>query len=92
MSRGWGRGSTRAWRKTRAAVLLENLTSNNGRCTLAIPDVCTGAATCVHHTRGRLVTGDDRRFLAAACAPCNLRIGDPTKATADPHGRSATRW
>lgn len=54
-------------------------------------DVCTEAATCVHHTKGRGVTGDDPRYLVASCAPCNLKIGDPTRG-ADPPNEGVTRW
>lgn len=103
MSRRWAGGSTRAWRRIRERVLLANLAENGGACQLAIPGEwvtrkgetarCAKVADCVHHTLGRTVTGDDPRFLVAACTPCNLKIGDPTKATkSDPPGRSATRW
>lgn len=92
VSRSWGRGSTRAWRKVRAAVLLDNLAETGGKCLLKVSPDCTGAADCVHHTRGRRVSGDDPRFLVAACTPCNLKVGDPTATTADPPGRSMTRW
>lgn len=103
MSRRWARGSTRAWRRLRARVLLANLADNGGRCQIALPGTwvtadgqirrCLGRADCVHHTRGRAITGDDPRFLVAACTPCNLKAGDPTKtAQYDPPGRSATRW
>lgn len=80
------KGSTRAWRTTRARVLARD----GYRCRLRL-DVCTDRATCVHHTRGRSVTGDDPRYLVAACAPCNLQVGDPTK-TADPPNEGVTKW
>ena len=89
MSRSWGQGSTRAWRRTRAAVLARD----QGVCRLRIEGVCTGRAEHVHHTLGRAVTGDDPRYLVAACAPCNLAIGDPTRAhIADPKPSPSTRW
>jgi 5-methylcytosine-specific restriction endonuclease McrA len=82
----WDGGSTWAWRKTRAGVLRRD----GYRCKVGTP-VCVGIATHVHHTRGRAVTGDDPRFLVASCAPCNLRIGDPTK-HADPPNKAVTSW
>lgn len=90
MSKAWAGGSTRWWRKIRAAVLLQNQVDNNGRCTLQIPDVCTGRADCVHHTLGKDTTGDDPRYLVAACTACNLHIGEPTKH--DPQPRPMTKW
>lgn len=105
MSRTWSRGSTRRWRRIRAAVLEHNLASNGGRCTLQIPTVCTGRADCAHHTHGRAITGDDPEHLVAACTACNLHIGDPQTHnpactlcaqrptnTLDPEPRPATRW
>jgi hypothetical protein len=86
MSRAWRGGSTRAWRRTRAAVLARD----NYRCRNQIPGICTGHATCVHHTHGRNTTGDDPRYLIASCHPCNQHIGDPTRN--DPAPRPRTRW
>lgn len=91
MSRSWAGGSTRRWRKLRAVVLANNRATNGGRCTLAIPGVCTGEATHVHHTLGRTVTGDDPAHVVAACAACNLHVGDPA-ARPDPSPRPITRW
>lgn len=90
MSKAWAGGSTTAWRKTRALVLANNQATNGGRCTLAIPDMCTGQATQVHHTLGRNVTGDDPRYLAATCAECNQHVGDPTKH--NPQPKLISRW
>jgi 5-methylcytosine-specific restriction endonuclease McrA len=73
MASGWGAGSTRQWRKVRLAVLQRD----RYVCQLAIPGVCQGAADSVHHMFGRLVTGDDPRWLQAACMPCNLAVGQP---------------
>lgn len=84
----WTKGSTRAWRRTRARVLARD----GYRCQLQL-DCCTGQATQVHHTVGRAVSGDDERYLVAACQPCNLRIGDPTKTkTREPEPRRVTKW
>ena len=86
MSEGWAGGSTRAWRRTRAAVLARD----GYRCRLKL-DVCVGVATHAHHTRGKAY-GDDPRFLVAACAPCNLKTGDPTRAKGDPPCSPVTQW
>lgn len=86
MSKAWSKGSTRAWRTTRALVLARD----GYRCQLRL-DVCTRVATCAHHTLGRPVTGDDPRYVVAACAPCNLKIGDPQRC-ADPPNEGITRW
>jgi hypothetical protein len=102
MSRAWRGGSTRAYRRTREIVLLENALEHGGACQIALPGqwdarngevrCCTGVADCVHHPYGK-AAGDDRRELVPACTPCNLKIGDPTrKRSYDPPGRSATRW
>ena len=90
MSRAWRGGSTTAWRRLRAVVLANNQATNQGRCTLAVPGVCVGEATQVHHTLGRSVTGDDPRFLAAACGPCNRHVGDPRKH--NPQPKLLSRW
>lgn len=102
MSRSWASGSTRAWRKTRARVLAANLLNPDspGACRIALPGTwrtsdgalrwCAGVADCVHHTRGKRY-GDNPADLVAACTPCNLKVGDPTR-SADPIGKAATRW
>lgn len=105
MSKGWTGGSTRRWRRIRAAVLEENLVTNGGRCTLQIPTVCTLTADTGHHTEGREITGDDPRFVVATCKACNLHIGHPPSHdplcplcaqrpanVLDPEPRPATRW
>lgn len=96
MSRAWRGGSTRAWRRTRAAVLLRD----GYQCKLALPGTwttrdgrtrhCLGRADCVHHRDGKAY-GDDLDQLVAACTPCNLKVGDPSDQP-DPPGRSSTRW
>lgn len=90
MSRAWSKGSTTRWRKLRAAVLAENLATAGGRCTAAVPGVCTGLAEQVHHTLGRGITGDDPRYLAAVCRACNLHIGEPGRISPEPTPHS--RW
>ena len=86
MSYSWQGGSTRAWRKLRAAVLLRD----GYRCQLKL-DGCEGTATHAHHTKGRAVTGDDPAHLVAACASCNLKVGDPQR-LADPPAVPVTNW
>lgn len=86
MSKDWSQGSTRDWRRRRALVLQRD----RSVCQLRL-DVCTYVATHVHHTQGRSVTGDDLRYLVAACAPCNLKTGDPTR-HADPPNKGVTQW
>ncbi|HEU4425189.1 MAG TPA: hypothetical protein VFR67_21885 [Pilimelia sp.] len=93
MSGSWAGGSTRAWRRIRAHVLARD----GHHCRLRLPGVCTGAATHVHHTHGRAATGDDQAYLVAACAPCNLKIGDPSKPRGPgrrpgPEPEPRTRW
>ena len=87
MSKAWGRGSTRAWRKTRVLVLVRD----GYRCQLRLPGVCVGEAAHVHHTRGKAL-GDDPAYLLASCAPCNLSLGDPTKKAERPRPKPMTRW
>jgi 5-methylcytosine-specific restriction endonuclease McrA len=86
VSRGWAGGSTWAWRKIRAAVLIRD----HRRCQLRLPG-CTTLATEVHHTLGKTM-GDDVAHLVAACRPCNLKAGDPRRAARDPRPRPRTQW
>jgi hypothetical protein len=86
----WDKGSTRRWRRIRAWVLEQNVITNGGRCTVRIKGVCTGVADCVHHTKGRSVTGDDPRYLAASCTACNLKIGDPARHSPQP--KRVSNW
>jgi hypothetical protein len=90
MSRDWSGGSTRRWRRIRAAVLRANLAENAGRCRLAVPGVCSGPADQVHHTRGKAY-GDDPRYLTPACGPCNRHVGNPA-ARAAPQPRRVSSW
>lgn len=103
MSQSWQRGSTRRWRRTRAHVITRDKercrAHNDGWCARVEGEHrCTGVAALTgpdaghaHHTLGRAATGDDPRYLVAACAPCNLHIGDPTKSS-DPPNKAVTRW
>ena len=90
MSKAWAKGSTAAWRKLRAAILRTNEVENQGRCQVALPEVCTGQADTVHHTLGRAVTGDDPRYLIACCRACNLAIGEPKNDS--PQHKRISRW
>lgn len=84
----WRGGSTRRWRKLREQVLIRD----GYRCLVNLPG-CEGTASHVHHTLGRSVTGDDPRYLVAACARCNLAIGDPSRpGIADPEPKRMTKW
>jgi 5-methylcytosine-specific restriction endonuclease McrA len=95
-SQRWAKGSTTQWRRVRALVL----DRDGWRCQIKLPGEwvtrhgqarrCLGRATQAHHTRPREVVGDDPRYLVAACAPCNRRVGDPT--AGDPAHRSMTQW
>jgi hypothetical protein len=101
MSRSWQGGSTRAWRTLRAAVLLRD----GGLCQIRTPGTwivkrtgkqarCLVRASVVHHVLGKARTGDDMRYLQAACAPCNLHVGEPLRAGAkrNPRPRVVTQW
>lgn len=80
MAGHWTGGSTRTWRKTRERIL-----ERDGHvCQLQIPEVCTHTATQAHHTRDRDIVGDDPAHLIAACAPCNIRVGNPVTTDPDP--------
>lgn len=88
MSRSWAAGSTTAWRKVRARVLLANQQENAGRCVLAILGVCEGNANQVHHLKGKAF-GDDVRHLVAVCRACNLHVGSPGKNQVKPEPKSS---
>lgn len=87
MPRGWAGqgGSTRAWLRTKRQVLERD----GYRCQLKL-DGCLRKASTAHHTVGKAITGDDPRYLVAACQPCNLKVGDPSKA--DPEPRPWGGW
>lgn len=102
MSRAWAGVNTRAWRKTRAAVLLANANQNKGRCALDVgahcqrhgrrcAGVCTGTAEQVHHAGiGGKARGDDPRDLVASCRACNLHVGQPGAISPEP--RPVSKW
>lgn len=102
MSREWSKGSTRRWRGIRAFVLGRDgyrcRAHADGWCARVPREhTCTVRAELsgphaghAHHTRGRAVTGDDPRHIVAACAACNVHIGDP--AAHDPQPAPRTRW
>jgi hypothetical protein len=74
----------------RALVLADNQARSAGRCTPVPDGVCTGQADTVHHTLGRAITGDDRKYLAAVCAACNLHVGEPRRSSPKP--RRVSKW
>lgn len=77
MSRAWPQGeNTWEWTSKIRPMVLER---DGGLCQLRLPG-CTIVAEQVHHTRDRLIYGDDPAYLVAACRRCNNKIGDPTKA------------
>lgn len=93
MSHAWRSGSTRAWRKLRAAVLLRDgyrCRVGPDRAQRGQPDVCTTLATHAHHLDGK-AAGDDPARIVASCAACNLAEGDVTKLGTDPIA-TPTQW
>lgn len=108
MSNAWAGGSTRQWREVvRPAVLARD----GYRCTLALLGTwrtrtqdgvhCLGVANTVHHKHGKNrcagCKADRLDHLAAACTPCNLRVGDPGRTTTstaarNPRPKVVTQW
>lgn len=96
MSNAWRNGSSAQWREIRLIVLERD----QWKCRIRLEGTWRGKdggerhclinADCVHHTRDRRVFGDDPAYLVAACSPCNLKVGDPTRG--DPEPTPATRW
>lgn len=88
MSKAWEGGSSASWRKLRKQIL----DRDGHKCRLRIEGICTDRATCVHHTVGKGVTGDDPRYLVASCRlrECNLHIGNPERYDPEPEHR--TSW
>jgi hypothetical protein len=84
VSKAWEGGSTRRWRNLRARILEANRMEHGGLCQIAVQGVCTGQADQVHHTQGRAATGDDPRYLMAACRACNLHVGQPNRRSPKP--------
>lgn len=90
MSKGWANRSGAEYYKyqqQRKQMMLDNAANNGGKCTLAIPDVCTGAATQAHHVLG--IEAGLLSPMVPACAACNRHIGQPSKGK-DPAGRPPT--
>jgi 5-methylcytosine-specific restriction endonuclease McrA len=97
MSEGWEGVSARQWQRVRLTVL----DRDGWKCQIKTPGVwrtmkgeerrCMINADCVHHTLGIQKTGMDTRYLVAACTPCNLKVGDPTKRP-DPPLEKRTKW
>ncbi len=100
----WTKGSTRRWRLIRAYVLSRDgyrcRAHADGWCARSSDraHTCTGRAELsgphaghAHHTKGRAKTGDNPDHIVAACAACNLHIGDPT-VQPDPEPAPRTRW
>ena len=83
VSKSWEKGSTWAWRKTRAHVLNRDAHT----CQLKL-NGCTTVATHVHHIDGK-THGDNPDRLTAACAHCNLTLGEPK---GDPKPEQKTTW
>ena len=102
ISKSWKAGSTRRWRDVRAFVLARDgyrcRAHTDGLCdAVPGPHECTGRAELrgphaghAHHVKGRAVTGDDPRWITAACAPCNLHIGSPERHSPEP--KRVSRW
>jgi 5-methylcytosine-specific restriction endonuclease McrA len=91
---GWDKGSTRAWRRVRALVLARDAY----RCGLEVQGVCVGTSTPMHahHVHGKDsgcpgCRADLATHLIAACAPCNLHVGNPAGG-ADPPAVPVSRW
>jgi 5-methylcytosine-specific restriction endonuclease McrA len=76
--------------RERQALTAAVLKRDGYRCRLAYPDVCTTVATTADHTVSRKVAGDGLDNLVAACRPCNLKKGDPSKH--DPESRGDRWW
>jgi hypothetical protein len=104
MSKAWEGGSTRAWRRTRAAVLARDgyrcRAHPDGWCDRAgaKPHTCTGGAPLhggpgvaghAHHTQGR--AAGDEQLIVAACPSCNLAIGEPANLNDRPI-EGVTKW
>lgn len=89
MSRGWAGGSTRRWRRIRAAVLEANRVNTGGQCQVQVPGVCTVIADCVHHPLGKRA-GDRHDNTVPSCTACNLHIGAPVRNSPEPVPR--TEW
>lgn len=99
MSKAWADRTRADYNRYRRVVRPAVFARDGGRCQLALPGEwrtrtgevrrCLGVADQVHHTHGMRATGLlDMRYMKAACAPCNYKVGDPTKVPDPPHVRS----
>lgn len=91
MSRAWAGGSTRRWRKLRAAVLMRDAWICQ-LCYLAIDPRLRPPhpkSATVHHIDGKAF-GDNPHRLVAAHRDCNQEIGDPN--ATDPRPQPRTEW
>ena len=79
MSRAWGKGSTRQWRKIRQLALVRD----REICQLRHEGVCTYRATEVHHLDGK-AAGDHLDRVVSTCRECNQLEGDPTQGDPEP--------
>lgn len=75
MSKSWGQGGSRNWRKIR----MEVLERDHFECQLCYPG-CIWTATEVHHTAGIAASGlarsqaeDDAGACIAVCQPCHQK-------------------
>lgn len=97
MSQSWANGSTRRWRRIRAAVLHRDASAGwvcraheEGWCARKPGQhTCTRTPNDGHHTQGRALTGDNPDFIVASCHACNLHIGDPTTGVQPIHANPA---
>jgi 5-methylcytosine-specific restriction endonuclease McrA len=93
MSASWAKGSTRAWRTLRRAILARD----GNTCRLNIQGVCVHRSRPmhVHHIHGkdrcRGCSIDAPDHLLAACSACNMHVGDPGKGN-DPTPRKVKQW
>ena len=87
---GWAArgGSTRQWRKLRAAVLRRD----GYVCRMRRPG-CEGRATTVDHVVPLVLGGtDDPSNLRAACASCNASAGGALSTARGRLGTPSRRW
>lgn len=101
MSRAWRSGSTTAWRRTRANVILRDIaagwgcrTHEEGWCQRANtnPHTCTHRPEQAHHLDGVTAGRHNLDRIVTACRTCNQVIGDPNRGSDDPQPQPMTRW
>jgi hypothetical protein len=103
-ARGKKTGGSRAWRRTREAVIREAMLSPNGFvCCLCHQPIAIGykyrhpLSVEVHHKAGGAAGLFDRRYLGVCHRGCNLAVGNPSPVLPgstpyDPPGRSLDNW